>query len=172
MKKKLMFECDWKKYPADSDILVSDSGRILSFKRDKCVELKQSDNGSGYLRVGVGHGNPLYVHRIVAETFVKNPDPDTKTQVNHVDGDKANNSVSNLEWCTPSENDLHAFNTGLKKPTPGKAVRIVETGETFESQAECARSINGIQGNIAQCLSGKRKTHRGYHFKYVDGGLE
>lgn len=58
----------------------------------------------------------------------------------------------------------------LKSGHKGTPVRIVETGETFESQAECAKKINGIQGNIALCLIGKRHTHRGYHFEYVKDG--
>lgn len=165
---KPMYECDWKRYPKDPDITVSDDGRILSYKRGEFRDLKPNDNGCGYLRVGVGHGNPIYVHRIVAETFIENPDPERKTQVNHIDGNKYNNSSDNLEWCTPVENNRHAFATGLKKPSPGRGVTIVETGETFESEAECARRINGIQGNIAKCLSGERHTHRGYHFIYSE----
>lgn len=168
MKKKPMFECDWRGYPSDPDIIVSDDGRIISYKSGKYKELKQNDNGLGYLRVGVGHGNPKYVHRIVAETFLDNPDPTNNTQVNHKDGNKHNNCADNLEWCTQSENERHVFRLGLKVPTPGKRVRIVETGETFESEAACARSINGIQGNIWKCLAGERRTHRGYHFEYVE----
>lgn len=166
MRKKPLFESDWKPYPKDQDILVSNDGRVLSYKKGKHVELTPNNNGLGYLRVGVGHGNPVYIHRLVAETYIPNSDPN-KNQVNHIDGNKQNNSVSNLEWCTASENDKHAFSKGLKKPSPGKRIKIVETGEEFESIAECARSINGIQGNVSLCLGKKRPTHRGYHFEYV-----
>ena len=56
------------------------------------------------------------------------------------------------------------------KKNKGRSIRIVETGETFESEAECARKIGGIQGNIHYCLSGKRHTHHGYHFEFVKEG--
>ncbi len=158
----------WADHPYYEDILVSCFGRIFSFKRCYGIELKQSDNGCGYLRVGIGHGNPQYVHRLVAETFVYNSEPNIKVEVNHIDGYKFNNHFSNLEWCTRSENSLHAFSTGLKI-NKGRAVKIVETGKVYPSGAECARQINGIQGNIALCLTGKRNTHRGYHFEYLDG---
>lgn len=164
--KRPIFMSNWKPHPLQNDILVSDDGRILSYKKGTHVELKQSDNGCGYYRVGVGHGNPMYVHRLVAETYIENPEPEVRTQVNHKDGNKKNNTISNLEWVSPSENNFHAFSSGLKH-SAGTKVRIIETDEIFDSEAECARSINGIQGNISQCLSGKRNTHRGYHFEYV-----
>lgn len=165
---KHLAECEWRPYPKDPDIMVSDDGRVVSYKSGKYYKLKNIPDRNGYLKVAIGHENPVRIHRLVAETFIENDDPGHKTQVNHIDGDKTYNCVENLEWCTPSENDKHAFKTGLKKQPTGKSIVIVETGEKFESEAECARKINGIQGNIALCLTGKRHTHRGYHFEYAE----
>ena len=160
---------DWLLHPIFDNVLVSDFGLVLSYKSRFWRELRQSDNGSGYLRVGVGHSNPQYVHRLVAQTFIPNPNPLILIEVNHKDGDKHNNYVENLEWVTTLQNNKHSWETGLRRTPKGRAVRIVETGEVYPSIAECARQINGIQGNIAWCLIGTRKTHRGYSFEYADG---
>ena len=71
----------------------------------------------GYLRINLynnGINKKVYIHRLVALTFI--PNPDNKPQVNHIDGNKQNNNISNLEWCTISENAKHAFKIGLRKP--------------------------------------------------------
>lgn len=73
-----------------------------------------NDNGKGYKNVNItinGIHKRMYIHRLVAMLFI--PNPENKPQVNHIDGNKWNNNVSNLEWCTRSENIQHAFNTGL-----------------------------------------------------------
>lgn len=72
----------------------------------------------------------------------------------------------NIQIAT-SENDRHASRTSSRhiKETP---IRIVETGEIFKSQGECARAIGGSQANIYKCLKGERHTCKGYHFEYVE----
>lgn len=164
MAKRLLANDSWSRHPTERDIAVSSSGRVLSYKSGSWRELEHSLS-NGYHRVGVGHSNPKLVHRLVAETFI--PNPSNKPHVNHIDGDKSNNTIGNLEWATAAENNRHAWENGLKVPHGQTPVRIIETGEVYKSQEECARAINGIQGNIALCLAGKRKHHRGYSFEYV-----
>ena len=157
----------WREWPRDPRILVSNKGNVVSYKRGAPYPLKVVYNNCGYQMVNVSRP-PQYVHRMVAETWI--PNPNHYEQVNHIDGDKGNNSVENLEWVTRSENMLHAFRTGLKKPSGGSKptpIRIVETGEVFESQRDCAIRIGVSQPAIANCLAGRSRTCRGYHLEYA-----
>lgn len=163
------FDEEWKAHPYHKDIMVSSYGKVRSYKGGAWRDLHPSSNNMGYLRVGIGHGNPCSVHVLVAETFVYNDWPEGKTQVNHVDGYKHNNCSYNLEWTTASENIQHAIRTGLKPAPEGRTIRIVETGNVYDSISECARAIGGIRKNVSACLTGRKHTHRGFHFEYVDG---
>lgn len=104
------------------------------------------------------------VHRLLAEAFIP---PFTGEQVNHIDGNKRNNALENLEWCTGSDNMNHAYKCGLHSKV--KAVRIVELDMIFGSVSEAARYICGNHVGIFRCLRGERKTHRGYHFEPAEG---
>lgn len=165
----LITEQDWCKHPYYIDILVSSHGTVLSYKRGFWYKLKPSYSDAGYFRVGVGHANPCAIHRLVAECYVHNANPLAKIDVNHIDGNKTNNFFENLEWVTKKENVEHSWRLGLSTPANEVPIRIVETGEVFRSVTECARQINGIQGNISLCLMGRRRRHRGFTFEYADG---
>ena len=154
----------WKEWPQDPRIKVSNKGNVVSHKRGVGRPLKVSHNNCGYQQVG-DSGLARLVHRMVADTWI--PNPNGYEQVNHIDGNKDNNSVENLEWATQSQNMRHAYRTGLNKGR-GTPIRIVETGEVFGSLCECARRIGGHHAAISRCLAGKQSTHLGYHFEYVE----
>lgn len=87
-----------------------------SVRRHNGIILKYIRTKKGYLTVGLYNGGVkkmVKVHRIVATSFI--PNPDNKPEVNHIDGDKYNNSISNLEWVTSLENNRHARENGLMK---------------------------------------------------------
>ena len=90
---------------------IDDLGRVYSeFKI-----ITPYDNGHGYLAVKLwknGKCKQHYIHRLVAEKFI--PNPNNYPEINHIDGDKRNNAVSNLEWCNRKMNVQHSYDTGLK----------------------------------------------------------
>lgn len=105
---------EWKSVDGFEGYLVSNTGKVLSLRFGK-VRLLKVDKSSTYCRVTLSRGNKKYreyVHVLVAKLFIENPKG--KPFVNHIDGNKENCYSSNLEWCTRSENEVHALSTGLK----------------------------------------------------------
>lgn len=116
-------ENDFRSIENFPNYVIDSKGTILSidyidkrgYKR-KGREIKQSTNNDGYKFVNLTNkdGNKtLRVHVLVAKAFI--PNPDNKETVNHIDGNKENNSVENLEWATRSEQQYHSYQLGLKK---------------------------------------------------------
>lgn len=160
------YECTWAVHPHFKDVLFSTNGHGMRCNGGKWEYMAESPTKQGYRTVHV-HGKNRLLHVLVAETFISNPH--NKPWVNHDDGNKANNKVSNLLWSTPSENELHAYRTGLKQAHhKGRKVKVVETGKVYPSIKACANDLNTYGPSISRCLSGDRSTHLGYHFEYVD----
>lgn len=128
---------------------------------------KLSLNEKGYLKVTLHKnckGKTREVQRLVAETFI--PNPENKPQVNHIDGNKTNNYVTNLEWVTESENMVHAFNIlerGLRevKQYDLKGNYI----STYKSVKEAGEKNNIARCGISNVLHGKRNKAGGYLWK-------
>lgn len=111
----------WKDIPNyEGRYQVSNFGRIKSFVGKEKI-LKQRTTKKGYKKVGLCKNKKQKqhrIHRLVAITFL--PNNLNLPEVNHIDGDKANNNLSNLEWCSPSHNMKHSFKTGLRKACSGE----------------------------------------------------
>lgn len=158
---------------------VSTYGRVKSLKYGKERILKHSKNSSGYLTVGLSIESKTFskvVHRLVAIAFV--PNPDNKCDVNHIDEDKTNNNVNNLNWMTRSENvnwgtsRKRAVNTfHMNRLYKDKIKVIYPSGEIeiFNSAADVSRAFGVPKGNISRVLSGKRKRVRGLRIERVTG---
>ena len=108
MRSVLNMSADYKGYTIYEDGTVMNSQRTL---------LRGTINANGYRLVGI-NGTQERVHRILAYLFI--PNPNNYPCINHIDGDKLNNSLDNLEWCTHSHNNKHAYDTGLKEAKSGE----------------------------------------------------
>lgn len=108
---------------------INENGQVLSLnyrRTNKPCLIKPNKNKIGYIYYNLnkkGIGYKFLAHRLVALTFLNNDDPINKTQINHKDGNKENNHISNLEWCTPSENRIHGIKSGLITFKHGQAHR-------------------------------------------------
>lgn len=154
---------------------LSSYGRVRNKKTGHI--LKPSSDRYGYSRVSIGNTDNVYIHRLVCEYFY-GESPENRPQVNHIDCDRQNNHVLNLEYCSPKENVNWGVHKGNIKPQKGlrraievnlKPVRIMETGEIFNSVKECAKHFGVAPTNISRCLTGERKGQKihGCHVEYI-----
>lgn len=156
---------------------VKSLSRIVDVKKDGKIftrniegkSIKTSINSHGYKNVQLCKNGKIItttVHRLVAITFVKNEL--NKSQINHIDGNKLNNHMNNLEWCTPSENVIHAFKNGLRQNAGNKKetipkhlfkkVQCIETGLIFESIKEASIFYKCNKNKIGMVCKGRRKS--------------
>lgn len=185
-----MKKIDWRKldnypgYSISSDGQVRSDSRILwngkGFFRSKEKLLKPNTLAKGYYQVELKVGkmrHPRQVHRLVAETFI--PNPNDYPQVNHINGIKNDNRVENLEWCNNSMNQLHAYKIGLnvhspKSGKPKRAIKLIDkkTREelSFESIAQAVSFLGKSCGaNLMKVLKNypHYNTIKGYYAKYI-----
>ena len=157
---------------------VSNFGNVLSLNYNRSGKpklLKPHIEGGGYSFVHLckdGKRKMFKIHRLVAETFLENPD--NLPQVNHKDEDKTNNRVDNLEWCDNKYNCNYGTRIEriVKKQTnrnkSKKVLQFTLDGEfirEWPSTRECKR--NGFNsGHVSSCCNGKLKSHKGFIWRY------
>ena len=174
---------------------VSNYGRVKSLKRKTYREnrygntflnheeriLRNNIRKDGYVNTTLykdGKPKSYAIHRLVAQHFLLNPN--NYKEINHKDENKTNNCVTNLEWCTGSENVKHSWNNGLEKVTNRmrehckeifnkKIYQYSKQGELmkeWESASQAGRELNIFQQSIVNNLKGRSKTAGGFVWKY------
>lgn len=150
--------------------------------------LKPTMNKYGYLYVSLyknGVRTKYNVHRLVAEAFI--PNPDNRPQVNHINGDKTDNRVENLEWCTAKENIHHAWQNGLsamqkdhiekirialKGKRYGKPIIQYDLNGKYIKEWSCTSvacdTLQIHKGNICECCKHIRGSAGGYKWEYKE----
>lgn len=186
---------------------VSDSGLIRSVEREiphrnnstrtmKSRIINSYPDPKGYLKVRTSvskQKTSIKVHRAVAEAFI--PNPDKKEQVDHIDGNKMNNNVSNLRWATNRENFDYSVqnnlrkgsfdalsahrNDQLRKDRVAEKIRERCSKKTYcydkdmnllavyDSNADAAKAVNGCQSGVSACCCGRLPSYKGRIFRYT-----
>lgn len=172
----------WKVVPeTDGMYYVSNFGRLMSYNSNHHIKTERpkyikGHNLKGYIQVNLS-GRMYLLHRLVATAFI--PNPENKPFINHKDGVRNNNHVSNLEWVTQSENMRHSYDVLKQSLPPGnpKPIRCIETGKIYKSAADAQRETGIAKTNIgkvalARKTGGRRLGHTnltagGFHWEFV-----
>lgn len=162
----------WKPVPEYEDNYnVSDMGQVMNAKTGRILRFQKRTNG--YLQLNLyKNGNPSmkYVHRIVAESFISNPE--NKPCIDHIDGNPMNNCVWNLRWCTQKENcnnpisikrHSEAHNRPIKHIVCLKDNQIIKIYKVMNN----IKKDGFYTSNVIACCRGKRKSHKGYNWMYL-----
>lgn len=177
---------------------ISNFGRVKSLERyqqnhsklqkieEKIKTIHIKNNGYQFVQLYKDNiMKNLHVHRLVAQAFI--PNLENKTQINHIDGNKLNNSVNNLEWVTSNENNKHKWDTGLQKPSEKQGKITKENNRRYKSKPinqldlqgnyiktwvnayEASRQLGIDRSCISQCCNnGKNKTAGGYKWCFSE----
>ena len=176
----------WKDIPEYEGLYqISGLGRVKSIGYIGCNQtgkfwyhnreliMKPEIIKDGYYRIGLRKNKitkHFLIHRLVATVFI--PNPNNLYCINHKDENKANNSVSNLEWCTQSYNNSYGNRCLKVKTKIAKKVRCIETGIIYDSIKDVYKAFNKkYQGGISTCCNNKAKTTLGYHWEFIGGEL-
>ena len=160
---------EWKDIPIDiiketNGYKISNYGRV---KNHKGRITEGAKHESGYLWACI-YPNSYLLHRLVAKVFI--PNPENKEQVNHIDGNKQNARVNNLEWCSNVENQIHKINSGLSNTTKKIIQYDLQMNKLneFNSQIEASNELKICCTSISKCCVNKQKTASGFIFKFAE----
>lgn len=147
---------------------VSNLGKVRNIKSGRI--LKPRLHREGYLRHALYKNNKqknLLLHRILATAFIDNPEE--KPCVNHIDENKLNNDLRNLEWCTAKENAIHG--TRIKRIAEKRSIEVIQLDlddnvlNVFKSMVQAEQETGVSRRSISGCCNGKRKSAGGFKWR-------
>ena len=162
----------------DDRYQISNYGNFRKNYKNKIKNIKVYENSNGYLKAKI-YKNCKYkhkmVHRLVAKAFI--PNPNNYPVINHIDGNKKNNKVNNLEWCTYRYNSIHAKEHGLLKNNIIYAIEAKKKPvNQYDIEGHIIKKWNSVKdasetlkinpSNICYVCKSKRKTAGGFVWKY------
>lgn len=163
----------WITIQEASNYEVSTYGNVRNKITQKLLKGRLTKNGYLQVSLKIDETNKFsnrYIHRLVAIYWIDNLE--NKREVNHKDGNKENNNINNLEWVTSSENQKHRHSIGINKTSNRKVGKFTKDGELvsqYNSIQEAANAENnGIRVSIDNVVHGKRKTLKGFIWKFLD----
>lgn len=167
---------EWKPIKDFNGYFINELGEVKSvrsFRGTREIILKGSVNQQGYKIISMIKNGKVYtktLHRLLMVTFKENKD--NLSCINHIDGNKSNNNLDNLEWCTYGHNEKEAYRLGLKESRI-KEKEIVQLTKDYvienfwKSSNEIQRQLGYSSGNICKVCNGNRKSAYGYIWRYV-----
>ena len=147
---------------------VTSCGKVWSYRRNRFLKVR--NKGDGYVKVTLtdrnGKAKDRSIHRLVAETYI--PNPDKLPEVNHKNEDRAKNNVQNLEWCTRQYNTNYGTRASKFIKTVGKDVVCLETGISYESAGVAGRALGIHISTISRAIRCPNYTAKGYHWVLLE----
>lgn len=146
---------------------ITTEGQVWGYKRKHFLKPCKDKGGYSFVNLSKdGKYKTFYIHRLVAEAYL--PNPEGLPQVGHKDGSRDNNDISNLYWTDAKENSNESIRVKRLSEAQGKPVFCIELNKEFKSGKEAAEQLNLNRGNLSSCLKGKQQTCGGFHWKYIN----